>query len=263
MQNDCWAGDEFTKAGRDRQGRQRYRCTRCGRRLTPRSRLAFSGERFPDEVSALAVRHSLRYRLSSAAVVAWLAERGVTGEPSTIYHWVRAFTPRFIEAARTLRAPVGHRWRVDETYLKLVGPQRSLVRALDEHGQISDVYLSDRRTADAARTCFKAAIQGRGVTPTRVTTDKAKCDPPVLRTMLPVAEHRSSKYLNNGLERDHQQLNGRVRPMRRFKTMGGAHTCCRGHTLIQNLGRGFSRLTAEVRPGRRLATTWAALTATL
>ncbi len=55
MQCDRCAGDEFTKAGRDRQGRQRYRCTRCGRRLTPRSMSVFSGYRFPDEVSALAV----------------------------------------------------------------------------------------------------------------------------------------------------------------------------------------------------------------
>jgi transposase-like protein len=55
MQCDRCAGDEFTKAGRDRQGRQRYRCTRCGRRLMPRSMSVFSGYRFPDEVSALAV----------------------------------------------------------------------------------------------------------------------------------------------------------------------------------------------------------------
>jgi DNA-directed RNA polymerase subunit RPC12/RpoP len=42
MQCDRCAGDEFTKAGRDRQGRQRYRCTRCGRRLTPLSWLLVS-----------------------------------------------------------------------------------------------------------------------------------------------------------------------------------------------------------------------------
>ncbi len=200
---------------------------------------------------------------SYADVAEWLAERGITVDPSTIYDWVRAFTPRFIAAARVHRTPVGGRWRVDETYLKIGGRQRYLFRAIDAQGQIVDVYLSDRRDAAAARTFFEGAIHVSGVTPTRVTTDKAKCYPPALRTVLPLAEHRSSKYLNNGLERDHQHLKGRVRPMRRFKTGSGAHTFCQGHALIRNLGRGFSSLTDEVPPRLRLATAWAALAATL
>ncbi len=115
MQCDRCFGEQFTKAGRDRKGRQLYRCRACGRRLTTRSSSAFSGYRFPDEVIALAVRWYLRCRLSYADVAEWLAERGITVDPSTIYDWVRTFTPRFIAAARTHRAPVGRRWRVDET----------------------------------------------------------------------------------------------------------------------------------------------------
>ena len=51
-----WAGEGFVTAGRDRQRRQRSRCTTCGRRLTERSQSAFRGYRFPEEVIALAVR---------------------------------------------------------------------------------------------------------------------------------------------------------------------------------------------------------------
>jgi transposase, IS6 family len=257
------AGEAFVKAGRDRQRRQLYRCTACGRRLTERSQSAFRGYRFPEDVIVLAVRWYLRYRLSYADVAEWLAERGISVDPSTIYDWVRAFTPRFIAAARRHRAPVGGRWRVDETYLKIGGCQRYLFRAIDDHGQIIDVYLSDRRNAAAAHTFFESAIQESGITPTRVTTDKAKCYPPALRTVLPLAEHRSSKYLNNGLERDHQHLKDRVRPMRRFKAPTSASTFCRGHTLIRNLARGFSQLTAGIAPRLRLATAWATLAATL
>jgi hypothetical protein len=43
-------GEQFTKAGRDRQGRQRYRCTACGQRQTERSASAFSGYRFGGEI---------------------------------------------------------------------------------------------------------------------------------------------------------------------------------------------------------------------
>jgi IS6 family transposase len=263
MQCDRCAGERFTKAGRDRSQRQLYRCSECGRRVTTRSTSAFRGYRFPDGVIALAVRWYLRFRLSYAEVAEWLAERGVTVDPSTIYDWVQAFTPRFIDAARKHRTPVGTRWRVDETLLTIGGRWRYLFRCLDEHGQIVDVYLSDHRDAAAARAFFDRTIATTAVMPTRVTSDKAKCYPPALRALLPAAEHRCSKYLNNGLERDHQFLKGRVRLMRRFKTSRTASTFCRGHALIRNLGQGFTRLVVGAPPRLRLAAAWTVLAATL
>ena len=116
------AGERFTKAGRDRFGRQLWRCTGCGRRRTARTGSAFSGYRFPEEVIALAVRWYLRYRLSYVDVAEWLAERGVAVDPSTIYDWVQAFTPRFLKAARAgpvvRAAPAG----VRHSSLAGVGP---------------------------------------------------------------------------------------------------------------------------------------------
>jgi transposase, IS6 family len=148
---------------------------------------------------------------------------------------------------------------VDETLLKIGGRWRYVFRCLDERGQIVDVYLSDHRDAASARAFFVRAIAATGVTPTRVTSDKAKCYPPALRALVPAAEHRCSKYSNNGLERDHQFLKGRVRPMRRFKATATASTFCRGHALIRNLGRGFSGLAPGAAPRLRLATAWTAL----
>ncbi len=115
MQCDQCGGEQFTKAGRDRQGRQLYRCRMCRRRMTTRSGSACTervpGYRFPDDIIALAVRWYLRYRLSYADVAEWLAERGVIVDPSTIYDWVRAFARRapacFINAVRAHRSPVG------------------------------------------------------------------------------------------------------------------------------------------------------------
>ena len=141
--------------------------------MTARSTSAFRGYRFPDGVIALAVRWYLRFRLSYAEVAEWLAERGVTVDPSTIYDWVQAFTPRFIEAARRHRSPVGRRWRVDETLLKIGGRWRYVFRCLDEHGQIIDVYLSDHRNAASARACFERALAASDAAPIRITSDKA------------------------------------------------------------------------------------------
>src|ERR671933_599321 len=208
------ASEMFTTAGRDRLGRQLWRCQACGRRLTARSASAFSGYRFPDEIIALAVRWYLRFRLSYVDLAEWLAERGVTVDPSTIYDWVQAFTPRFIDAARRHRSPIGTRWRVDETLLKIAGRWRYVFRCLDEHGQIVDVFLSNHRDAASARAFFERALASSDVAPTRVTSDKEKSYPPALRALLPTAEHRCSRYLNNGRERDHHFLKRRLRPMR-------------------------------------------------
>ncbi len=130
----------------------------------------------------------------------------------------------------------------------------------DRYGQVVDTSFSKRRNATAAETFFRRAIDESGVRPSRVTTDKAACYPPALHMVLPNVEHRTSMYLNNGLERDHQHLKQRLYPMRGFKQAASADIVPRGHALIQNLRTGFSTLTATVPRELRLMTAWSQLT---
>lgn len=156
-----------TKDGTTQLGGQRFRCGCCGRRLTRRSSSAFSGRVFPDDVIALAVRWYLRYRLSYAEVSEWLAERGVFVDQSTIYRWVQRYLPRFGDAARRYRAPLGLDWRVDETYVRIRGRWHYIYRAIDGRGQIVDAYVSPTRDMAAARTFLERAIAWSGTTPPR------------------------------------------------------------------------------------------------
>jgi IS6 family transposase len=119
-----------------------------------------------------------------------------------------------------------------------------------------DAYFSTRRNAAAAQTFFERAIAGTGEVPERIVTDKAACYPPAVRTVLPGTEHRCSKYLTNGLERDHGHLKQRLRPMRGFKHPACTDTVVRGHALVQNLRNGFSTLTAPVERRLRLLAAW-------
>jgi transposase-like protein len=201
----------------------------------------------------------VRYRLSYADVVEWLAERGLVVERSTIYRWVQRFLPLFSDAARPYRQTVGSKWRVDETYLRLQGKWTYVYRAIDEHGQVVDAYFSLRRNSKAAQTFFEAAIRETGVTPQCVVTDRAKCYPPALCKLLPGVEHRRSRYLNNALERDHSHLKQRLRPMRGLKQAISAQVFVRGHALIQNLRQGFSTLTEKISRPVRLLTVWSVL----
>jgi IS6 family transposase len=242
--------------GCTRLGGQRWRCTECRRRFTARSSSAFSGHGFADEVIALSIRWYVRYRLSYADVAEWLAERGIMVDRSTIYRWVQRFLPLFMEAARHHTRPVGGKWRVDETYCRLNGRWAYCYRAIDQNGQVVDIYFSERRNAAAAQAFFARAIARTGVTPGRIVTDRARCYPPAVRAVLPAVEHCFSKYLNNGLERDHGHLKQRLRPMRGFKRLASANTFCKGHALIRNLRGGFSRLSAEVPTSMRIVTVW-------
>src|SRR6186713_1703262 len=115
----------------------------------PRS--SFAGFRFPSEVIMLAVRWYLRYGLSYRDVEELLAERGIDVDHVTIYRWVQRFAPELAQAAQARRHVVGDRWHVDETYVKVGGTWRYLFRAIDQFGQVIDVFLSSKRNSEAAR----------------------------------------------------------------------------------------------------------------
>jgi transposase InsO family protein len=67
----------------------------------------------------------------------------------TVYRWVLRFTPLLADAARPCRHVVGDRWQVDETYVRVAGRWRYVYRAIDQFGQVVDVFVSTRRDADA------------------------------------------------------------------------------------------------------------------
>jgi transposase, IS6 family len=89
----------------------------------------------------------------------------------TVYRWVLRFTPLLADAARPCRHAVGDRWQVDETYVRVAGQWRYVYRAIDQFGQVIDVFVSARRDAKTARRFFDQAINATKVTPTEVTTD--------------------------------------------------------------------------------------------
>lgn len=122
---------------------------------------------------------------------------------------------------------------MDGTYCRLNGRWAYCYGVIDQHGQVVDAYLSERRNAAAAQAFFERAIGQTGVTPERIVTDRARCYPPALRVILPSAEHQCLKYLNNTLERDHSHLKQRLRPMRGFKHPASADIVVRGHALVQ------------------------------
>ena len=141
-------------------GRQRVLMDR--RTVTNANVYSFIGFRFPRDVILLAVRWYLRYGLSYRDVEELLTEWGVEVDRVTIFRWVQRFTPELIGAARPCRHTVGDRWFVDETYVKVAGVWRYVYRAVDQYGQVIDVYVSKRRNDATAREVLHyRAVQSR------------------------------------------------------------------------------------------------------
>ena len=71
-----------------------------------------------------------------------LEERGVFLDHTTIFRWVIRFTPFLLSAFQKKKRPVGDRWRMDETYVKVNGNDRYLYRAVDKEGQTVEFLLT-------------------------------------------------------------------------------------------------------------------------
>jgi hypothetical protein len=50
-----------------------------------------------------------------------MAERGVTVVHTTVLRWAQCFVPAFEKLWKKYARPVGSSWRVDETYIKVIG----------------------------------------------------------------------------------------------------------------------------------------------
>jgi transposase-like protein len=204
-------------------------------------------------VIVLAVRWYLRFALSYRDVEELLAERGVEVDHVTVYRWVLRFTPLLAEAARPCRHAVGDRWQVDETYVKVAGRWRYVYRAIDQFGQVVDVFVSPRRDAAAARRFFQRAIGTTRVAPVEVVTDHAPVYPVVLEELLPAAWHRTDRYANNQVEADHGCLKARLRPMRELKQDRSARIVISGHAFVQNVRRAHYEFAVDEPVTLRLA----------
>jgi len=119
----------------------------------------------------LAVRWYLRFGLSYRDVEELLSERGIEVDHVTVYRWVQRFTPLLAEAARPCRHAVGDRWQVDETYVKVAGQWRYVYRAIDQFGQVIDVFVSrgatfEQLAASSSRPSARPSARRSRLSPT-------------------------------------------------------------------------------------------------
>ncbi|MDQ3703457.1 MAG: IS6 family transposase [Chloroflexota bacterium] len=174
--------------------------------------------RFPGEIISHAVWLYYRFLLSYRDVEELLAERGIAVTCETVRQWCRKFGQGFADRVRRRRPRPGDKWHLDEMVLKINGQRHYLWRAVDQAGVVLDILVQHRRNQEAAETFLRRLLDGQGYEPRVVITDKLASYLPAVRRVLPGAEHRRHKGLNNRAENSHRPTRRRERALQRFKS---------------------------------------------
>jgi putative transposase len=200
--------------------------------------ISFKGAHFVKDIILTCVRWYLAYPLSYRQVEELMEERGVELDHATIHRWVLKYTPLLEEAFHRHKRPVGRRWRMDETYIKVKGQWRYLYRAVDKHGQTIDFLLTEQRDEPAALRFLTKDIHRHGI-PEIITIDGSEANAAAIRCYN--EEHgtaiiiRQVKYLNNVVEQDHRGVKRVTRPMLGFKSFAAAQDTLVGIELMHML----------------------------
>ena len=195
----------------------------------------YKRHRFPPEIIQYVVWLYHRFNLSHRDIEDLMAERGVEVSYESIRLWCIKFGPKYARRLRRRHQGYGDTFYLDEVFVKIQGKQHYLWRAVDQDGEVVDVFLQRRRDGKAANRFFKRLLQVSGDEPRRIVTDKLRSYGVAHRESMPDTIHDTSQYANNRAELSHQPTRVRERGMRRFKSIDQAQRFLGTHAAVYNL----------------------------
>ncbi len=142
---------------------------------------------------------------------------------------------KYVRRLKNKHQGYGDTFFVDEVFVKIDGKQHYLWRAVDQDGEIVDVFLQRQRDGKAAKRFFKRLLKAHRTEPRKIVTDKLRSYGVAHRDLIPDTIHDTSQYANNRAERSHQPTRVRERVMRRFKSMQQAQRFLTVHAAVYNL----------------------------
>ncbi|MEH6569624.1 MAG: DDE-type integrase/transposase/recombinase, partial [Halioglobus sp.] len=110
-----------------------------------------------------------------------------------------------------------------------------LCRAVDQDGEVVDVYLQAKRDGAAAKRFFRRLLRNSGGEPRKIVTDKLRSYGVAHRELIPESIHSTKQYENNRAEQSHEATRVRERGMRKFKSVRQAQRFQSAHTAVSNL----------------------------
>ena len=195
----------------------------------------YKRHRFPPEIIQYAVWLYHRFSLSHRDIEDLLAERGISVSYESIRLWCNKFGPKYARRLKKNHQGYGDTFFIDEVFVKIDGKQYYLWRAVDQDGEVVDVFLQRRRDGNAAKRFFKRLLKTHRDEPRKIVTDKLRSYGVAHRELIPESIHDTSRYANNRAELSHQPTRVRERVMRRFKSMRQAQRFLTVHAAVCNL----------------------------
>ncbi len=195
----------------------------------------YKRHRFPPDIISYAVWLYYRFNLSHRDIEDLLAERGINVSREAIRLWCIKFGAVYTKRLKRKHRGYGDTFFIDEVFVKINGKQHYLWRAVDQDGEVVDVYLQTRRDGATAKRFFKRLLRSHGGEPRKIVTDKLRSYGVAHREMMPDVIHDTTQYANNRAEQSHEATRVRERGMRKFKSAGQARQFLTAHAAIQNL----------------------------
>ena len=88
--------------------------------------------------------------------------------------------------------------------IQINGKQHYLWRAVDQDGEIVDVYLQAKRDGAMAKRFVNRLIRSYGGEPRKIVTDKLRSYGVAHRDLIPETIHSTQQYANNRAEQSHE-----------------------------------------------------------
>ena len=195
----------------------------------------YKRHRFPPDIISYAVWLYYRFNLSHRDIEDILAERGITVSREAIRLWCIKFGAIYTRRLKRTHRGYGDTFYIDEVFVKINGKQHYLWRAVDQDGEVVDVYLQTKRDGAAAKRFFKRLLRNCGGEPRKIVTDKLRSYGVAHRELMPETIHSTQQYENSRAEQSHEATRVRERGMRRFKSMKQAQRFLGAHAAVSNL----------------------------
>jgi putative transposase len=164
-----------------------------------------------------------------------LAERDITVSREAIRLWCIKFGAIYTRRLKRKHRGYGDTFFIDEVSVRINGKQHYLWRAVDQDGEVVNVYLQARRDGTAAKRFFKRLLRSHGGAPRKIVTDNLRSYGVAHRELMPETIHVTNRYANNRAEQSHEPTRVRERGMRRFKSVRQAQRFLGAHAAVANL----------------------------
>ena len=176
-----------------------------------------------------------RFNLSHRDVEDLIAERGIAVSYEAIRLWCNKFGSKYARRLRQKHQGYGDTFFIDEGFVKIQGEQHYLWRAVDQDGEVVDVFLQKRRGGNLAKRFFRRLLRKHRCEPRKIATDKLRSYNVAHRELIPEAIHDTTQYANNRCELSHEPTRVRERGMRRLKSIHQAQRFLGARAAVYNL----------------------------